>query len=152
MAVADQLGHLFKYLFHDLKIGKHFACGKTKETCILKRANKPNLQKHLMKHIRQNCFSISTDGSNDQRLAKMNPVTAPLFNINQHKIAKQFLDMCLATASTAKGIFTSINDAFEKKNIPWEKHISLGVNSTSVNIGHNTSLERRAQERTRILS
>lgn len=143
MALAGHLGHLFKDVIHDSIIGKHYACGITKENGIFKRANIPGLPKYLVERMRQNCFSISKHGSNNQRLTKMNPVTVPLFDFNQQKVVSQSLDMCLPTASIAKGIFSSIDDAFVKNKIPWEKCISLGVNSTSVDICKHNSLETR---------
>ena len=143
MALAGHLGHLFKDVIHDSIIGKHYACGKTKENGIFKRANMPGLPKYLVERMRQNCFSISKHGSNDQRLTKMNPVKVPLFDFNQQKVVAQSLDMCLSTASIAKGIFNSIDDASVKNKFPWEKCISLGVNSTSVNICKHNSFETR---------
>ena len=53
-----------------------------KENEILKRANMPDLPKYLVEEMRQNCFSLSTHGSNDQRVTKINPVTVPLFHFN----------------------------------------------------------------------
>ena len=73
----------------------------------------------------------------------MNPVKVPLFDFNQQKVVAQSLDMCLSTASIAKGIFNSIDDASVKNKFPWEKCISLGVNSTSVNICKHNSFETR---------
>ena len=95
LAVADHLGPLFKDIFHDSKIAENYACGKTKTTCILNRAIKPELQKNLINQMKKDCYSISTDDSNDQGLKKMNPVTARLFEINQHMVANQCLEMCL---------------------------------------------------------
>ena len=74
MAVGDHLGHLFKDIFHDLKEVKNYACGKTKANCILKRANNLNLEKHVIKYVKQNCFRISMDGNNDQGIININSV------------------------------------------------------------------------------
>ena len=63
----------FLKTFPDSKIAKNYACGKTKSTCILNRAIKPDQQSSLLEHIKNNYFSISSDGSNDQGLSKMNP-------------------------------------------------------------------------------
>ena len=75
LAVADHLGPLFKGIFHDSKIVKNYAYGKTKTTFILNRAVKPKLQKTLINHMKKDGYSISTAGSNDHRLKKMNPAT-----------------------------------------------------------------------------
>ena len=143
LAVADHLGP-----FLDSKKAKNYACGKAKSTCILNRAIKPDLQSSLLEHIKNNYFSISTDGSNDQGLSKMNPVTVRLFDINQHKVVTQFLaGMCLSTSSTADGIFTSIDNVFVQNELSWNNCISLGVDNTSVNIGKHHSLVTKAREK-----
>ena len=60
-AVADHLGSLFKDIFHDSKIAKNYACGKTKTTCILNRAIKLELQKSSINQMKKDCSSISTE-------------------------------------------------------------------------------------------
>ena len=75
LAVADHLGPLFLDIFHDSSIAKNYAYVKTKTTCILNKAIKPELQKNLINQRKKDCYSISTDGGNDQGLKKMNPVT-----------------------------------------------------------------------------
>ena len=88
--------------------------------------------------MQSSCFSIATDGSNDQGLKKMTPATVRLFDINQHKVVTKFYDMCTSTSSTAVGMFTAINDALVKNDISWDKCVSLAVDNTSVNVGrHN---------------
>ena len=140
IAVADHIGPLLKDIFPDSKIASAYACGRTKSTCILNRAIKPDLQAKLTDQMRESFFSISTDGSNDQNLEKMNPVTVRLFDINQHKVVTNFLDMCLSRASTAAAIFSSINDAFVANDVLWDNCVSLGVDNTSVNVGKHRSL------------
>ena len=108
-ATADHLGPLFKAIFPDSKIAKAYSCGKTKASCILNRAIVPDLQSILIDQMKTSCYSIATDGSNDQGLQKMNLVTVRLFDINQHKVVTKFFDMCPSTSSTAVGIFNAIN-------------------------------------------
>ena len=43
--------------------------------------------------MKTSCFSISTNGSNNQGLKKMNPVTVRICDINQHKVVTKLLDM-----------------------------------------------------------
>ena len=98
--------------------------------------------------MKKSCFSIATDGSNDQGLEKMNPVTVRLFDINQHQVVTTFYDMCLSrSAATAVGIFSAIITAFENDRISWEKCTSLGVDNTSVNVGKHNSLILEARKK-----
>ena len=116
-ATADLLGRLFKSIFPDSKIAKAYSCGQSKALCILNRAIAPDVQSILIEQMKTSCYSIATDGSNDQGLQKMNPVTERLFDINQHKVVTKFYDMYPSTSSTAVGIFTAINTAMMKNNI-----------------------------------
>ena len=97
-ATADHLGRLLKSTFPDSKIAKAYSCGKTKASCILNRAIAPDLQSILIEQIKTSCYSIAIDGSNDQGLQKMNPVTVRLFDINQHKVVTKFYDTCPSTS------------------------------------------------------
>ena len=146
-ATADHLGPLFKAIFPDSKIAKAYSCSKTKASCILNRAIVPDLQSILIDQMKASCYSIATDGSNDQGLQRMNPVTVRLFDINQHKVVTKFFDMCLSTSSTAVGIFNTINASMTKNDLTWDNCVSLAVDNTSVNVGRNNSVIVEAREK-----
>ena len=92
-------------------------------------------------------FSLSTDGSNDQNLEKMNPSTVHIFDINQHKVAMKFLDMCLSKSSRSPGIFFFIDSAMAKYEIPCSNCIATGVDNISANIGRHKSLIVEARKK-----
>ena len=79
-AGADHLAKLTKVSFPDSKVAKSYANGKTKTTCILKRAICPDLTSKFVAKMKSSPFSLSTDGNNDQSLEKINPLTAKLFD------------------------------------------------------------------------
>ena len=139
-ATADHLDPLSKSIFPDSKIAKAYSCSKTKASCTLNRATAPDLQSILIDQMKTSCYSIATDGSNDQCLQKTNSVTVRLFDINQHKVVTKFYDMCSSTSSTDVGIFTAINTAMMKNSITWDNCVSLAVDNTSVNVGRNNSV------------
>ena len=111
----------------------------------------PDLQSILIEQMKTSCYSIATDGSNDQGLQKMNPVTVRLFGINQHKVVTKFYDMCPSTSSTAVGIFTAINTTMMKNNITWDNCVSLAVDNTSISVGCNTSVIAEAQKKNKLI-
>ena len=39
-------------------------------------------------------YALATDGSNDEVLIKMNPLTVRYFDTAKHKVSTQLLDMC----------------------------------------------------------
>ena len=88
ITIADHTGHLFKDIVTDPDINtilKYYSCERIKTTSILNRAIKTDSQKNLIDQMKESCFSICTDGSNDRNLEKMNPITVRIFDINQHK-------------------------------------------------------------------
>ena len=97
--------------------------------------------------MKVSAFSLSTDGSNDQNLEKMNPSTVHIFDINQHKVAMKFLDMCLSKSSRSPGIFFFTDSAMAKYEIPCSNCIATGVDNISANIGRHKSLIVEARKK-----
>lgn len=96
--------------------------------------------------MRNNFFSIATDGSNDSGLEKMYPITVRIFDINKSQIVTEFLDMCLTKgpeAGTAEAIFNKIDECFSKHKIPWENCKGCSVDNTNVNVGKSNSIKSR---------
>lgn len=101
VAVANHLGSLFKDVFPDSKIAKHYACGSTKSTCIINGSLAPYFRASLVVTLKSQPFAIAIDGSNDNGLKKMNPLTVRLYN-GESRITTQLLDMCLTTGKLTK--------------------------------------------------
>ena len=95
VALADHLGALFKDIFSDSDIAKKYACGSTKMTCIINGSLAPYFKTSLVETMQKQAFSIAIDGSNDNGLEKMNPLTVRLYD--GEKITTKLLDMCLTT-------------------------------------------------------
>ena len=148
IAAANHLSSLVKKCFPDSKIAQSYACAKTKAFCILNGAIYPDLQQRLINEMKESVFSLSADGSNDQNMEKMNPVTVRIYDVNQHKVVTKFLDMCLSKSSTSAGIFSSIDMAMNKYGIPWSNCIALGLDNTSVNVAEHKSLIVEARKKT----
>ena len=85
IATADHLGPLFKAIFPDSQIASKYAAARTKTTAILNAAMGPHCHQSLVEHCHSHPFTLGTDGSNDSRLLKMNPVTIRLFDIKKSK-------------------------------------------------------------------
>ena len=91
MAVVDSLGLLFKKAFPDSKITKQYHCGTTK-TCIINDALAPYFLQKTVESMKTKPFTLSTDGSNDTGLAKMNFISRDTL-LNSRKVTKYELDI-----------------------------------------------------------
>ena len=104
LAFHDHLSPTIRKVFPDSKIASKYHSASTKATCMLNEAVAPALLEDLLESMKRHPFSISVDGSNDSDLAKMNPITVRLYDLNSNKVVTRFVDMCTSSSSTAAGI------------------------------------------------
>lgn len=91
-------------------------------------------------------YSLATDGSNDNGLKKMNPLTVQIYDVNLKRVKTSLLDMCLSSGSTAEKLFQGINDCLASHRIPWENCVAFSVDNTNVNMGTNNSILTRVKQ------
>lgn len=150
LAIMDHLSPLFHDIFPDSRIAKGFSAARTKTTCIVNMALRPHFESVLVAHMKEYPFALAIDGSNDNGLQKMNPLTIRIFDYDSGLVSTKFLDMCLTSGSdagTANKIFQAMEDALTSRNIPWKNCIGLSVDNTSVNMGIHSSIKSRALQR-----
>ena len=70
VAVSDNLSSSFKDNFPDSEIAKLYSCARTKTTCILNCVLAVDFQKSLVDHMKNEAFSLATDGSNGSGLKR----------------------------------------------------------------------------------
>ena len=93
LATMDHLSPLFRDIYLDSKVSNGFAAARTKTSCIVNMALRPHFEESLVSHMRDNPFALAIDGSNNNGLEKMNPVTVRLFDPDQGRVSTRFLDM-----------------------------------------------------------
>ena len=93
---------------------------------------------------------MSTDGSNDTDLNKMNPITVKLFDVNRSRVVTRFLDMGTTqdvNAATASAMPEATDKAMSKNTIPWCNCKACLVDNTSANLGKFNSIKTRIIEK-----
>ena len=125
LALADELTLLLQDIFSDSEIAKNYSSRRTKTACIINGAVVPFFQQNFVEHTKKNLFSFAIDGSSDNDIEKMNPLTVQLFDVNCGNVGTQFLDMCMSSSSTAEGIFSKMDDAFTTRDISWDNCVGL---------------------------
>lgn len=74
IAVADHAGPLFRAMFPDSEIAKKYGSGRTKTGALIETLARDD-SKYIADQMRNQPFSIATDGSNDMDNTKLYPVT-----------------------------------------------------------------------------
>lgn len=92
-------------------------------------------------------YSLATDGSNDNGLEKMNPLTVRIYDVNHGKVSIRFLVMCLSSGGSAEELLTAIDDCLMFHHIPWENCVGFGVDNTNVNMGKRNSVMTHVKEK-----
>lgn len=147
LALADELTVLFRDIFSDSEIAKGYASKQTKTACIINGAVAPFFQKQLIENMKQGPYALSIDGSSDNGIEKMNPLTVRIFDSAHGIVTTHFLDMCMSSSSTAEGIFSKMEEALEKFDISWMNCVGIGLDNTSVNMGCTNSIKTRVVAR-----
>lgn len=154
LAFHDKLSPAIRSCFSDSTIGKNYHSASTKATCMLNLAVAPSLINKLLDTMKCHPFSLSTDGSNDTGLEKMNPISIRVFDEERSKIVTKFLHMCPSTDGRAEALFSNIDSKLSELlslSNPWGMCTALGVDNTSVNIGVHNSLKSRVLQRNKAI-
>lgn len=56
---------------------------------------RPHFEKESVEYMKSSPFCSAIDGSNDNDLQKMNPMTVRMFDSSRGRICTGFVDMCL---------------------------------------------------------
>lgn len=135
LALADHLSPMVRDVF-DGEVVKGYSCACTKTTAILNNAVAPAFKSELVTVMQKKPFTIAIDGSNDNGLCEMNPITVKIFDSSREKVVTHFLDMCTTTgasSATAEAIFSKMDQVMLSCEVPWNDCVGVGVDNTSVN-------------------
>ena len=110
LAFHHSLSPTIRRIFPDSKIASKYHSASTKAICMLNETYALTLIEDLLKTMKLHPFSLVVD----EGLAKMNPLTVRIFDVNANKIVTRFLDRCASSSATAKAIFTVIDEKLTK--------------------------------------
>ena len=146
LSFSDKLNKIIPDLFPDSNIAKQYKMGPMKTTCILNEALAPNFLKGTIEAMKAGVYSLSTDGSNDTDLEKMNPLTVRLYDVNTSRVVTNFIGMCCTAGPTggqAASIFNKIDEVLKTHKVPWGNCVGFSVDNTSTNLGKRNSIKTR---------
>jgi len=82
LAFHDHLSPLNRNVFPDSNVASWYLSASTKATCMLNLAIAAMIKENPIANTRIHPFSVSTDGSDDTGLKKMNPVMVRIADTN----------------------------------------------------------------------
>ena len=121
LVFADKLNTFLPNIFPDIKIAKEYKMGKTKASCILNEILSPHFLLETVQGMKNDFYSLSTDGSNNIGLEKMNPLTVRLHDSSKRRVDTCFLDTCCTSgqnSGAAATIFQKTDDVMIKLQLP----------------------------------
>ena len=99
----------------------------------------------LVEQMKKDPFSLSTDGSNDEGLIKLNSLFVRFFDndlsyvstLNMLQVMNMFqlFDMCCSKSRTAEILFENIPNVLRSNEIDWPNCVGLSLDNTWVNLG-----------------
>ena len=90
LAFADKLNKIFHIIFPDSNIAKESRMAKAITKCILNKSLAAYFLQETISIMKNEYYSLSTDGLNDPNLEKMIPLTVRLFDVNTEKLGHSF--------------------------------------------------------------
>ena len=145
IALANEMTPLFQDVFSDSEIAKRYASRHTKTACLINGALAPHYQQELVAYMKENPYALTIDGSSDNSIEKMNPLTVRIFDQVSGTVCTRFLDMCMSSEANAEAIFSKMEAALAKHGISWDNCVGISLDNTSVNMGCHNSIKTRVQ-------
>ena len=141
------LNKIIPDLFIDSKIAKQYKMGPMK---TLNESLAPNFLKGTIESMTADVYSLSTDGSNDTDLEKMNPLRVKLYDVNTSRVVTNFIDMFCTSGPTgeqASSILNKIDEVLQNHDVPWGNCVGFSVDSTSKNLGKRLLIKTRVLQK-----
>lgn len=85
---------------------------------MINRAAAPSFISSLLEQMKLHPFSLSTDGSNDSGLEKMDPITVRIYDVETSEIRTKFLDMCSTAETLFNAMYHKLATLLDEPN-PW---------------------------------
>lgn len=116
----DHLPGLMANAAPDSKITSSVKCARTKATSLFKQVMGPSYFNHLILQLKKTKFSLIIDESTDLSTTKHLVLIARSYDLDIHKTQDNFLCLLEVKDCTARGIYSSLVNIFNKHEIPVE--------------------------------
>lgn len=91
--------------------------------------------------MRNNCFSLFLDESTDSSMSQNLAIVVRI------KGKDKFLCFLPVEDGTAKGLFLSISNLFDKEKIPWENIVAVSVDNCATMVGSHGGLQKYLRDK-----
>ena len=141
-STTNHFTHLTSAMFPDSKVAQAFQSARTKTTCIVKGALHPHFMQAVIDRCKNGPFSILCDEGNDAE-DKNFAILVRYWDNHLAKPTTRLLDIPICNIGTAENLFSHIESALVKNEIPWSNVVGFESDTTNVMVGkHNSVLSR----------
>ena len=132
LAASDHAGALLKSMFPHSKIAARYSAARTMTTALLSGALGPSQVDPVLQAMRNAPFSLAIDGSSDQELKKMYPLTVRIWDVNEGRVSGRFVKMRTTADGTGQGQYELIESFFKEESLRWDHCVGLSVDNAAV--------------------
>lgn len=147
IAIMDHLPGLLANAAPDSKIAKSVKCARTKATSHFKQLIGPSYFDDLIFHLKRIMFSLIIDESTDLSTTKHLVLICRFYDVDIQRTQDKFLCLMEVEDCTARGIFTSLVNFFDKHGIPVRNLIGFASDNASVMMGGRSGVQALLKER-----
>lgn len=142
MNIMEHLPQLIHKVCPDSEIAKNIACGRTKTTKILTSVIGATDRENILKHIRNNKFSLLVDESTDRGCTKHLCLVVRYYK--DYKVTDAFLCLVPIQDGTAEALYQHIVKFFTDNCIPYKDNmVGFAADGASTMMGQYNSLASR---------
>lgn len=147
IAIMDHLPGLVANAAPDSKIASSVKCARTKATSLFKELMGPSYFNNLISHLKKTMFSLIIDESTDLSTTKHLVLIGRFYDLEIQRTQDKFLCLMEVEDCTARGIYTSLVNFFDKHGIPVENLIGFASDNASVMMGGRAGVQALLKER-----
>lgn len=142
MNIMEHLPQLIQKICPDSEIAKGINCGRTKTTKILTSVTGATDKDNILRHIRNNKFSLLVDESTDRGCTKHLCLVVRYYK--DYKVTDAFLCLVPIQDGTAEALYQHIVKFFSDNSVPYKENmVGFAADGASTMMGQHNSLASR---------
>lgn len=141
VSILDHLPGMIANVCKDSKICKDIKCARTKGTGVFRSVIGKYYINELIETLKKTKFSLIIDETTDVSTLKQLVLLVRYYDSDAKKTIDKYLTLLEVKDCTAKGIFDSLSQFFQKKEIPFDNLVGFASDNASVMMGSKSGVQ-----------